>query len=158
MFPTQKILTTSDELFAKKGFENVSMQDISKASKISIGSIYHAFKNGKEEIAITLLKNYALDLQTRFGELLNQSILDEDLEKIFISIITILLELGQKYPSSFQLSSFIQTKELQELNQKIEMEICSKITFLLRLKIPEMNTQQAELETPISKLNNLLKN
>jgi AcrR family transcriptional regulator len=149
MLSVQKILITSDHLFAKKGFENVSTQEISKSSKVSIGSIYHAFKKGKEDIAIALLQNYAQDLQTHFGQLLNQNLLDEEIGKSIDRIISILLELGKKYPSSFQLSKIIQNAELYELNQKTEQEICSKMAFLIRLKLPKLTIEQANIKAKI---------
>ena len=145
MLSTAKILKASDQLFAQQGFENVSMQDISKASKVSIGSIYHAFK-GKDDIAVTLLENYILDLQTKFGEIFNQTILDEKLENIIQKIISILLELGQKYPSTFGLSKIVQNPELERLDQKMELETCSKIVFLLRLKLPELSLTHVNIK------------
>lgn len=143
----QKILVTADRLFAQKGYENVSMQDISKHSKVSVISVYDNFKKGKEDIAINLLKNYIYDLQFKFSSIVDQKILDEDIEKILNKIVLILIELGQKYPSSFHLSKIIETKELEELNQKTEEEICSKIAFLLRLKLPSLNNEQAKLKS-----------
>ena len=46
----KKILNCALDLFEKKGYDNVTMQEIAEASGTSVGSIYRYFKN-KEEIA-----------------------------------------------------------------------------------------------------------
>ncbi len=51
--PSQSILETALHLFSTKGFFQTSMQDIRRRSGISIGSIYHYYKN-KEDIALAL--------------------------------------------------------------------------------------------------------
>ncbi len=44
----QLILETAARLFAQKGYDETSMQDIMDATHLSKGAIYHHFK-GKEE-------------------------------------------------------------------------------------------------------------
>ncbi len=51
--PRQEILDATLRLFSAKGYFGTSMQDIRKESGVSIGAIYHYFKN-KEEIATAL--------------------------------------------------------------------------------------------------------
>ena len=51
--PRQVILDATLRLFSAKGYFGTSMQDIRKESGVSIGAIYHYFKN-KEEIATAL--------------------------------------------------------------------------------------------------------
>jgi len=46
----QRILEAARHLFTERGYFNTSIQDIRRASGLSIGSIYHHF-SGKEEIA-----------------------------------------------------------------------------------------------------------
>lgn len=46
----KRILTCALDLFEKKGFEEVTIQDIAEAAQTSVGSIYRYFKN-KDEIA-----------------------------------------------------------------------------------------------------------
>lgn len=48
--PRLRILRASLQLFVEQGYFNTNVPDISKASKCSVGSIYHHFLN-KEEIA-----------------------------------------------------------------------------------------------------------
>ena len=47
----QLILETAARLFAQKGYDETSMQDIMDATHLSKGAIYHHFK-GKEEILL----------------------------------------------------------------------------------------------------------
>lgn len=46
----KEILSKALSLFEAKGFDNVSIEEIAAASRVSVGSIYHYF-SGKEEIA-----------------------------------------------------------------------------------------------------------
>lgn len=46
-----RIQTTALDLFDRKGFENVSMEEIAQAVGCSTGNIYHYFR-GKDELAI----------------------------------------------------------------------------------------------------------
>ena len=46
----QRILEAARHLFTERGYFNTSLQDIRRASGLSIGSIYHHF-SGKEQIA-----------------------------------------------------------------------------------------------------------
>lgn len=57
--PKARILDASLELFVDQGYFNTNVPDISRASKCSVGSIYHHFRN-KEEIAADL---YSLGIQ-----------------------------------------------------------------------------------------------
>lgn len=52
----ERILEASLKLFVSQGYFNTNVPDISKASKCSIGSIYHHFLN-KEEIADCLYRD-----------------------------------------------------------------------------------------------------
>lgn len=49
MLAKEKILTAAEEVFAQKGFDAATMQDITEKSGLSKGAIYHHFKS-KEEI------------------------------------------------------------------------------------------------------------
>lgn len=53
------ILETTYKLFLKKGFHNVSSEDISNANNISPGTLYYHFKN-KDEIIIAVFDKYVL--------------------------------------------------------------------------------------------------
>lgn len=64
--PRAEVLAATLKLFSEKGFFKTSMQDISQEARVSIGSIYHHFKN-KEIIAKALYDMLleAMTLKTR---------------------------------------------------------------------------------------------
>jgi len=63
----QKILSSTLSLFSEKGYFNTSVRDISRVSGVSIGSIYHHFKD-KEGVASvmynSLLERMLTELET----------------------------------------------------------------------------------------------
>ena len=64
------IIDIATTLFQQKGYKGVGLNEIIKACKISKGSLYHHFPNGKEELLITCLQS------------LNEAI-TKDIEEIF---------------------------------------------------------------------------
>lgn len=84
----QKIVTTSRDLFAKKGYSETSIRDILEAAEISKGNLYHHFK-GKEFLFLHIMEedhrfmmetwnekektlHLAVDKLAGFAELLSQ--------------------------------------------------------------------------------------
>ncbi len=57
----KKIIDTALRLFSDKGYFNTSLQDIRKEANVSIGGIYHHFKN-KEEIASAFMMKWSTGL------------------------------------------------------------------------------------------------
>lgn len=51
----QRILTATNELFRRHGYNATSLSKISEASGATIGSIYHFFSGGKEELAAAVI-------------------------------------------------------------------------------------------------------
>ena len=65
------ILNTALELFTKQGYFNTSVHDIQKQANVSIGSIYHHFKN-KEAIAKALFDESANSMAEVITEIIEQ--------------------------------------------------------------------------------------
>jgi AcrR family transcriptional regulator len=61
----RQILTTAKTLFVAKGFDETTVTEISRQSKISVGSIYHRFPD-KQSILYAILETYR---RTRFAEI-----------------------------------------------------------------------------------------
>jgi len=72
----EKIITVSLDLFSKKGFDAVSVRDISGAVGIKESSLYNHFKN-KQDIFDTILKEYSNRWDAIFN---NLQITGEDME------------------------------------------------------------------------------
>ena len=76
MSTREKIITVSLDLFSKKGFDAVSVRDISGAVGIKESSLYNHFKN-KQDIFDTILKEYSNRWDAIFN---NLQITGEDME------------------------------------------------------------------------------
>ncbi|MDO4168601.1 MAG: TetR/AcrR family transcriptional regulator [Lachnospiraceae bacterium] len=59
------IYTSAIELFRENGYDNTSMQDISRVTGISIGSIYHHYRNKAE-----ILRRFGLAINERLLNLI----------------------------------------------------------------------------------------
>lgn len=66
----EEILTATLRLFSAKGYFSTSMQDIRQEAGVSIGTIYHYFKN-KEEIATALYDSLLEQMTERTRHCLN---------------------------------------------------------------------------------------
>lgn len=55
------IFETSIELFREYGYDNTTIQDICKSTGVSVGSIYHFFSNGKDDILQMLARQEISD-------------------------------------------------------------------------------------------------
>ena len=85
----KEIITEVAFLLAlKKGFNNVSMKEIQKASGVSAGTIYYYFKD-KDEILLHMVNFYLLDNFHQYREVIrnsNESFI-EKIEDIFYYLI-----------------------------------------------------------------------
>ncbi|MCF8111153.1 MAG: TetR/AcrR family transcriptional regulator [Desulfobacteraceae bacterium] len=61
------ILCAAEELFAKQGFQNTSMEQIADAAEISVGAVYFYFKN-KEDLLIQMMDEIGYLLRSILGE------------------------------------------------------------------------------------------
>ena len=62
----EKLLRVAKDLFLEKGYDHTTITEISKASGVSVGSIYHRFPD-KQAILVTVLEIYR---QTRYQQML----------------------------------------------------------------------------------------
>jgi AcrR family transcriptional regulator len=56
----EAILLAAAQVFHEKGYHRTKMEDIARAVDLTAGSLYHHFRNGKQEILIAVL-TYGLD-------------------------------------------------------------------------------------------------
>ena len=64
----EKILSATLSLFSNKGYFNTSVRDIARESGVSIGSIYHHFKD-KEGIASAMYNNLLVRMMTELSQI-----------------------------------------------------------------------------------------
>jgi TetR/AcrR family transcriptional regulator len=75
----QELLATALDLFSKKGYHNVSMNEIAQESEFAVGTIYKFFRN-KEDLYRTLI----VELVDRFQVSLREAIeaKEDEIEKL----------------------------------------------------------------------------
>src|SRR5262245_3117472 len=56
------------ELFRRKGFDGASVTDISESTGLGKSSLYHHFPNGKEEMALQVLRRLEEELERTLFE------------------------------------------------------------------------------------------
>ena len=91
---TEQILETSLLLFSKKGFYSVTMPDIAKEMKMSVGNFYNYFSS-KEELAKKLIK-YSSDIVG--GKIREVNEQDCNTEEKIKKIVTLYFELASEKP------------------------------------------------------------
>jgi len=128
------ILQSALELFVKKGFFNTSIPDIVVHSKISTGSIYHAFKD-KQTIAETLMQTLLTQV---FQE--QQSILSQHNSswQRFYALSEWIIETADKHPAVMQ---FILTARHKEFMPTLP-PICSSQPFLTLRNVISQGMQE----------------
>jgi AcrR family transcriptional regulator len=144
-----KIVAASIELFHKNSYANTTLQDISKASETSIGSIYHAFPEGKKDIANLIAKRYFGEYTEGLADMLSSDLVNTPLEQIIGNIINLLIDLGNKYPCFydpiFEGTQIVFAKEAT----KLEAQLSNQIVLMIQIKIPTMSREKAELKLKI---------
>lgn len=53
----ERIVTATNELFRRHGYNGTSLSQVSKAAPATIGSIYHFFPGGKEALAVAVIES-----------------------------------------------------------------------------------------------------
>ena len=73
LWQRQEMLTAAIELFSKKGYHNVSMQEIARKAEFATGTLYKFFKN-KED----LYRSIIIEQADIFHEALSKALQEED--------------------------------------------------------------------------------
>jgi AcrR family transcriptional regulator len=95
------LLDAAAELFAEVGYEAATMTAIAERSGSSIGALYNYFPD-KQAIALTLLNQYAQELEAHWKPLMEQTakLSHREFANLFIERIT---ELVRKHPAYLSL-------------------------------------------------------
>ena len=75
----QEMLAAALDLFAQKGYHNVSMQEIAEKAEFAIGTLYKFFQN-KEDLYKTLVLERCDDFEAACKQVMEQS--DDEVEKL----------------------------------------------------------------------------
>ncbi|MBM4762925.1 TetR/AcrR family transcriptional regulator [Bacillus sp. B15-48] len=66
------IIENAKILFQQKGYNGVGLNEILKISKVTKGSLYHHFPNGKEELLIACLQSMSDTITSNIERIFNQ--------------------------------------------------------------------------------------
>jgi AcrR family transcriptional regulator len=144
-----KIITASINLFYKNSYANTTLQDISKSSGAAIGSIYHAFPLGKSDIINTIAQRYFADYSKGMNRIMSTDLVNTTLEQIIDDELALFINLGQKYPCSYDPIFEDTQKVLFEEMATIESQMLSQIVLMIQIKIPSLTRAEAETKVKI---------
>lgn len=133
------ILKTALTLFTDRGYFNTSVHDIQKEAKISIGSIYHYFKN-KEAIAKALFD----DLVGKFTQEISK--IEDDYDTVQdrgLAIISYLFNLTEDSPEIMNYTLYARHREFMPG----ERPICSSRPFEIMRDIIEKGIESGEIRS-----------
>lgn len=135
--PRAEVLATTLKLFSEKGFFRTSMQDISREANVSIGSIYHHFKN--KEILAKALYDMLLDAMT--AKTLHFLETEDTFEASCKGLIRHFFEVAEKEPHALKFLLYARHQEfLPE-----QPAICQARPFELLLKAAQEAIASGEL-------------
>ncbi|MFX1316075.1 MAG: TetR/AcrR family transcriptional regulator [Promethearchaeota archaeon] len=109
------IIRVATELIISKGYSNISMREIARKAKISAGTLFYHFKEGKSEILKILFKQ-AMD-KLEAGKLFSV----DDFDNFTEALKTILYRNIDNH------------RKFREFSAAIEIELISNIDYYLKL-------------------------
>ncbi len=133
----QAILATALQLFTKLGYFNTSVHDIQRQAGVSIGSIYHHFKN-KEAIAKALFDSMVEEMSRKMEEIRVTYSTAHDRCR---AVIAYLFDLTEKSPSVMQYVLYAKHREFMP----DEKPICSSRPFEMMKKMVVEGIEQGDI-------------
>ncbi|NMM52281.1 TetR/AcrR family transcriptional regulator [Paenibacillus aquistagni] len=136
-----EILDAADELFAQKGFDGTSTNDILEKVGIARGTLYYHFKS-KEEILDSLIERYNIRLLCAAQEVASDKSIP-----IVERIIRVVMALNISGGSSEEIMDHIHKPQNALMHQKIQKVIINEIPPILTEIILE-GIEQGMFNTP----------
>jgi len=136
-----EILDAADELFALKGYDGTSTNDILEKVGIARGTLYHHFKS-KEEIMDALIERYSLRLLSQAKE-----IAEDRSIPIVERIIRVVMALNFSGGSSRQIMEHIHKPQNALMHRKLERVVIRGVTPIMAGIIQE-GVEQGIFHTP----------
>jgi len=135
---SQQILTTTLSLFSHKGYFNTSVRDIARESGVSIGSIYHHFKD-KEGIASAMYNNL-LDQMIRKLTQIKES--NNTVHDRCRGVIAFLFEMTEQEPEAMEF--MLSSKHRDFLPN--EKPVCSSTPFEMMRELVKNGMVSGEIQ------------
>lgn len=120
-----EILDAADELFAQKGFDGTSTNNILEKVGIARGTLYHHFKS-KEDIMDALIERYNVRLLGAAQEIASDKSIP-----VVARIIRVVMALNLSGGSSEEIMEHIHKPQNALMHQKIQRVIISGVTPIL---------------------------
>lgn len=117
------IFKSAKDLFYEKGFEQVSMKDISKRSGIAVGTLYNYYSN-KKELYLSVIEKSWEDTFEKLDVILKQDI--DKKKRLKLSIKTIYDEMLDRKCMGIQVRK---TKNLKDENSILVLEKRIKVNL-----------------------------
>ena len=126
LFHRQEILNAALSLFSKKGFHNVSMQEIATASEFAVGTLYNFFPN-KNALYHALIEDISMQFYERLNAALDRPGIESDRIKAWLeekirlvedNIEFVRLYFAETIGISFSLKAGLR-KDIQSLQRNI---------------------------------------
>ncbi len=133
----QKVLAVALHLFTSKGYFNTSVHDIARAAKVSIGSIYHHFKD-KEGIAKALFDDLVARMQREIEEITVRHASTRDRCR---AVIELLFRMTEEAP---EMMSYMLHARHNEFMPG-EMPVCSSKPFAMMRQMVTDGMEQGEV-------------
>lgn len=105
----ERILNVAQKIFAEKGFEATTTQEIADKAKINKAMIYYYFKS-KDDLYLEVLKSFFEKISSRFSDATSMNLTPPEKLKIFLSEYIDIVSKNSEIPS-FILQSFISKKK-----------------------------------------------
>ncbi len=138
--PTQEqILSTTLTLFTRKGYFNTSVHDIGRESGVSIGSIYHHFKD-KEGVASALYKRM---IERMSAELETIKHAHKSAHDRCRAVIQLLFEITETEPEVMEFMLYAKHKEFLPN----ETPVCSSEPFRIMRELVKEGMDTGEIRT-----------
>ena len=150
----RKIFETSLKLFAEKGYENTSIEEITGTVGVAKGTLYYHFSS-KEEIFDFLVKEGIKLLQNSVD--IKTSKYENYIDKIK-AIILIQIKIVNKYEDiiTILLSQFYGSKERNQKCKKYIYEYINKIEEIVEQGIAAKQIKQGDLKVYASEIYGLI--
>ena len=131
------ILGTALNLFTSSGYFNTSVHDIQRRADVSVGSIYHHFKN-KEGIAKALYDDLLVRMEGGMLQIMDGHLTAHDRCR---AIVEFLFEMTESEPETMEFVIHARHREFLP----DENPICSSRPFVLMLEMVEEGIENGEI-------------
>jgi AcrR family transcriptional regulator len=131
------VLETALKLFTEKGYFNTSVHDIQREANVSIGSIYHYFKN-KEAIAKAIYRDLVGRMEQTMVEIKNNHQTTHDRCR---AVIEYLFDMAESAPGKMQYLLYAMHKEFMPG----ERSICSSKPFEIIREMVKEGIENGEI-------------